>query len=171
MLSCYIEHMKIHRHNGQPNPYQVTFEQHPTSGFREQIVAKNALMLGTLDIERLGMTDSEVGEWEPLGFQLSRQENGQPVTSELRLSKDRLKRFGGLLAYYSSTTEEEVYRISCNNPPSKDMLAARRVEGRMAESMHEVIAARVTVPALWTPSVRQFPLGFTSQHSSRHLTV
>ncbi len=144
--------MKLHRYNGQPEPYKLTFEVNPETQYYEQIVARNALMLSPFDIDRIGLEAEEATAWAERGFALSARNNGDFLTNQTRLNREELRRFGGLLAYFSDITFDEMRRIAGNNPPSKDVFANRLYEGKLASDMHTVIESRIRVPKLWKPN-------------------
>lgn len=144
--------MQIHRFRGEERPYEVTFERRLDTTFYEQAVAKSAMMLAPHDTERLGMDQAEANRWAEEGFRLVARENGDFLTNSSRFDINDLRTFGGLLAYYAQITDEELFRITNNNPPDKSIYAGRRYEGQMAQEMHDVVRARVFVPQLWQPA-------------------
>lgn len=122
-------------------------------------MAKNAMMLAPHDTERLGLEQTVATDWAERGFGLIARENGDFLTDTTRFELDELRMFGGLLAYFAATTDEELHRITNSNPPDKTIYASRLYEGQIAHDMHGVIEARVQVPSLWAP--RQTPsVGF-----------
>lgn len=154
--------MIINRVQDDEDPYVVRFERDQRTGFYEQLVAGNAMMLNPYDVERLGIDDVELDYWETLAFTMVRKDNGDFSYGSFGFSLERLKTFGGLLTYYADTTDEELNRVANNNPPNKDGFASRRVQGRMALEMLSVITRRqIKVPRLWTPGNDRRPVGFT----------
>ena len=154
-------HVKRHHVRTDDLPYELTFEFDGTTNFHEQFVAKNAVMLSPFDQRQLGTDSATATEWAAFGFSIVRKQgnNGDFQSSSVRLTTDRLRYFGGLLAYYAENTESDMWRIMQNNPPSKEVFGSRRVEGKMAAQMHDTITDHINVPKLWTPAAMN-PIGF-----------
>lgn len=153
--------MLIHRYNAQHDPYGVTFEMRPDTCYYEQVIARSATAgLNRHDHERIGMDLEEATAWAMLGFSITARNNGEFIHNEKRFDKERLRRFGSLLAYFADTTEEELQRIANNNPPDKIIFGNRLYEGRIAQDMYETINSRLKVPKLWQPNQSVRVIGF-----------
>lgn len=151
--------MQLQRFRGQPDPYEVKFEMDEATRFYEQFVAHKAMLLSPFDTERLGMDPDTATFWAERGFQLSARNNGEFVTDTTRFDLDTLRYFGGLLTYFADTTQEELHRITNNNPPDKSVYAGRLFEAKMAGDMCTVIESRIKVPKLWRS--HKNPVGFS----------
>lgn len=150
----YGYQMLVHRHqNADPQPYEVTFETEPYTQFYEQGVVKSAMMLSEFDagVDRLNLTYDQTTRWAALGFHVTKRNgNTDPLVNTVRFDREELRVFGGLLAYFADNTIDDLYRISANNPHTKDHFGIRRVEAKIALSMVSTIENRIKVPRLWS---------------------
>lgn len=141
--------MKCHRFLGQTDPYCITFETSELTGYKEYIVAANAMSLTPYDQDRLELLDSQIDTFDFIGSVIAAC--GESDKPNITLSLEEVRYLGAGLLYYAETTDEDVNRFMINNLTSKRVFAVRREEGRVAYRMISQIDKRITIPTLWKP--------------------
>ena len=151
--------MNIQLQRGIPNPHLIHFEKNNMTGFTEAGVAANAMSFTPYEQEWLGMSDDTALEFATMGATIV---NFAKDTGEARFNMDLegLRKLGMTLRYYRDRTATVLPTLSM--PGASPMgVTIRRIEGAMAGTMFDTIAARrIKIPILKSPG-RRYPIGFS----------